>query len=160
MVETRSIQEFPNILWTPKVHYRLHKSPPLVPIVRQITPVHTTPSYLSKIQLNIILPSMSRSSYCYISLLISHQNLTSTSPRACYIPCQSSSLTWSLWLYLAKSIIYDASHYAVFSNLLLLCHSLVQVFSSAPCSQTPSVYISSLTSETKVDTHTRSQAKL
>jgi hypothetical protein len=40
-------QEFANILWNLKVHYKVDKSLPLAPICSHINPVHTIPAYYS-----------------------------------------------------------------------------------------------------------------
>jgi hypothetical protein len=54
-------QEFPKILWNPKFHHSVYKSPLLVFIPSQINPVNGIPYYSSKVNFNIILPPTSRS---------------------------------------------------------------------------------------------------
>jgi hypothetical protein len=75
-------------------------------------------------------------------------------------PAHLMFLDLMILIILAKSTSYEAPHYVAISNLSSLHLSLVQIFPSVPCFQTPSVYVPLLLSEIKFDTHTELQAKL
>jgi len=82
-------REIPRILWKPKVCYRVHKSPPLFPTLRQMHPVHNLPPYFPDINCNIIFPSTSMSSKWSLPFRFSNQNIACIShlSHPCYIPC-------------------------------------------------------------------------
>jgi hypothetical protein len=68
-------QEITSIVWNPKVHYCVHKGPPVVPILGQLHPVHNLPPYFPNIYSNVIFPSMPTSSEWSLTFTFSEQIL-------------------------------------------------------------------------------------
>jgi hypothetical protein len=79
-------EEIPRLLWNLKVHYRVHISPPLVPILSQINPVRNFLPYFQKIHPNIIFPSTPRSPELSLPFRFSNQNILRIShvSHSCY----------------------------------------------------------------------------
>jgi hypothetical protein len=119
-------QEFPKNAWNPNFQYCVHKSPTLN------NSVLTVPSYL----LSSILILSFLQHVCLPRGLFPSGFTTKDLSALLSSPCVlhalqiSSSMTWSLLLYLAKSECYEAPHYVIISTCILFYPSLLQIFSS------------------------------
>jgi hypothetical protein len=114
-------QEILQILWKPKVHYRIHKSPSPVPILSQINPVHApTPSFWN-VYFNINLTSTPGSSKCFLSSGFPTKTLYSRL-RFPYVLHDLPLSVFLIWLpewYLVWSKEHKPLRYVVFFTPLL-----------------------------------------
>jgi len=147
----RAGQEIPRILWNPKVHYCLHKSSQLISSLRQMNPVNTYPTCFSKSPFNAILSSMPLSSNWSLPFTFSNQNFV----YIFYIPVRATCPNHLIFLYLITLTVFGKAYKLRSSSLCNLLRPpaisslLGPVSSSAPCSQTPEIYVLPLVWETK-----------
>ena len=113
-------QEISRILWNPKVNCRIHKSPPPVPVMRQISLVYV-PSQIPflKTQCNVIFLSTTGSSKWSLSFISPTKTLFASLLSSIRAPPISLFLVWLPEWYLVKSTDHKAPRYVVFSTPLL-----------------------------------------
>jgi hypothetical protein len=111
-------QEFINILWNPKVDYRVYEGPPLVPILSQMNPVHTLHpiSLLSILTLSSYMRLSLSSSLFPSGFPIKMLYAFLFSPCVLHVLSILPSLTWTLCLYLVKSTSHETPHCAIRSS--------------------------------------------
>jgi hypothetical protein len=129
-----------------------------VPILNQINPIHTCPLYLSKIHFSIILSPTSRFSHWHHTFWLSYKNpiWIQLFPMRATCLVHLSLIDLILIILGEESKLCSSSKSSFLQPLPLQC-SLVQIFFSALCSQTPSIYVPPLITETKFHTHTKLQ---
>ena len=74
-VNRRSRSHLFRLLWNPVVYFWILGNPPLIPILRHLSPVRSLPRRCSNMQCNVILPSTRSSSEWSCSLTLSDKSL-------------------------------------------------------------------------------------
>jgi hypothetical protein len=131
-------------------HRRVHNSPPPVPILRQVHPVHTLPAILLEVHFG---PS------CHLRLDLPSGIFTSGFPTKTLYTFTSSPMRATcpvhlILLYLICLMIPGDNLWS--SPLCNFLHSPI----TSPCSETPSVCTFPLMRETKFHTHIKQLAEL
>jgi len=137
----------------PQGSLRGHKSPPLAPILRQMSAVHTLLLHLFKSHSHNILPSTPVFSS---GLYNKNHDSACISSHAFHVSHPTHANFNHSNIILARSTNHEALHNAIFFP------SYLQVPSSAPCPQRSSSYVRLLllTWKTMFHTHTKQQAQL
>jgi hypothetical protein len=137
-------QDIPRLLRNTKIHYRVHKSLPLIPILSQMNSVHKFTQYCPKIHSNIILPSVPMSSAWSLPFRFSDQCfyafIISPMPATCpvhlillYLITIIYGEVYSLWSSSLSSVLQPPTISSLldpniintmFSNTFSVCSSL------------------------------------